>query len=141
MNTSNKNLSAIEEAISSPNSPLSKALTELGAQSSGVGTCLVIQHEEFGEALIADGNWAHGREETIELCDDVALVDLHEGFGFKRLAILVEPSQDAGPSSVKRCAMAVAALSVTEELARIATSWLAMSKVPAAGILGSVSAA
>ncbi len=122
MGTSQANLSRIEDAIASPNSPLALALTDLGTCSRGRGTCLVIEHDEFGEAFIADPHWSHGRAETMEIREQVALVDVREGFGFKRLAILVEPSEDDGPLDAGGCALAIAALSVTEELARIATS-------------------
>lgn len=133
------NLARIEDAIASPQSPLSAALNDLGVRSKERGTCLLIEHEEFGEAFIADQHWGHGREETMQIRDRVALVDIREGFGFKRLAILIEPSEDDGPLDDEGCALAVAALTVTEELARIAEPGQALPDVSDSGSVTSVS--
>lgn len=141
MSLTDTHLATIEDALSSPESPLSFALKGLGECSQGRGTCLVIEGDGEGETLIADGNWGYNRKETIEISDNVALVDLREGFGFKRLAILMEPIEDNGPVGTNGCALANAALSVTEELVKIARSWLTLSKVPAAEGLSSASAA
>jgi hypothetical protein len=138
MDMSEANLSRIEDAIASPTSPLAVALNDLGACSNGRGTCLVIEHEDFGEAFIADPHWNHGRNETMEIREQTALVDVREGFGFKRLAILIEPSEDVGPLDEGGCALAIAALSVTEELARIATSGAARPEMSADATVNSV---
>lgn len=141
MSLSEQQLAEIENAISNPESPLSLSLNGLGACSEGRGTCLMIECDGDGETLIADANWKHGRNETINICNNVAIVDLQQGFGFKRLAILMEPSENDGPTNVQGFSVADAALGVAEELAKIAKSWLKVSKVPVAGGLSSVNAA
>lgn len=138
MQTTEANLARIEDAMARPDSALAVALEDLGVCSRGRGTCLVIEHDEFGEAFIADPHWLYGRDETMEIRDRMALVDVREGFGFKRLAILIEPSEDDGPLDAGGCALAIAALSVTEELARIATSGSPQTEIIADANVGSV---
>jgi hypothetical protein len=115
-------LETIEDAIGRSSSPLARALQALGEANRGRGTCLLLEHEEFGEALIADRLWKLGRDETLRNGDHFALVDLRQEHGFKRLAVLVQPSGDERELDEDGCALALAALEVTSALAEISGS-------------------
>lgn len=120
MEASVASLQTIEDAISRASSPLARALRALGDANRGRGTCLLLEHEEFGEALIADRFWTLGRDETLRNREHFALVDLCQEHGFRRLAVLVAPSGDERELDAGACALALAALEVTSALAEIA---------------------
>lgn len=113
-------LQTIEAAIGRASSPLARALAALGEANRGRGTCLLLEHEEFGEALIADRYWTLGRDETLRNREHFALVELCQEHGFLRLAVLVEPSGAEGRLDAGACALTLAALEVTSALAEIA---------------------
>lgn len=116
-------LQTIEEALSRATSPLSIALRDLGSHIEGRGACLVVEHDTFGEALIADGRWSLDREETLRNCERLALVDLRQDCGVRRLAVLVEPLGSEARLDAAGCGLALAALSVTQALAEIAAPY------------------
>ncbi|MDH3263163.1 MAG: hypothetical protein OEM24_04120 [Paracoccaceae bacterium] len=120
MDASAASLQKIEDAIGRASSPLARALHALADANRGRGTCLLLEHEEFGEALIADRLWTLGRDETLKNREHFALVDLCQEHGFRRLAVLVEPSGEEGELDAGACALALAALEVTSALAEIA---------------------
>jgi hypothetical protein len=113
-------LDTIESAMGESSSALSRALRALGAANRGRGTCLLIEHDTLGEALIADRLWTMGRDETLRNRDHYALVDLHHAHGFRRLAVLVQPSGDERDLDADACALTIAALEVTSALAELA---------------------
>ena len=113
-------LETIESAIARDSSPLALALRDLGDWAGGRGTCLLIEHEELGEALIADQRWSLGREETLRQRQHFAVVDLRGTAGFRRLAVLVEPNGTEARLDPEGCALTIAALRVTEALSDIA---------------------
>lgn len=120
MDASVASLQTIEDAIGRASSPLARALEALGEANRGRGICLLLEHEDFGEALIADRRWTLGRDETLRNREHFALVDLCQEHGFSRLAVLVEPSGEEGRLDAGACALTLAALEVTSALAEIA---------------------
>ncbi len=118
-------LDTIESAMMRPSSALSRALSQLGDNSGGRGTCLLIEHDDLGETLIADRDWTLGRDETLRNREHFALVDLRQDDGFRRFAVLVQPSGTEAGLDAAGCGLAVAALRVTQELADIAASFTA----------------
>jgi hypothetical protein len=120
MDASAASLQTIEDAIGRASSPLARALKALAEANRGRGICLLLEHEDFGEALIADRVWTLGRDETLRNREHFALVDLCQENGFRRLAVLMEPSGEECRLDAGACALTLAALEVTSALAEIA---------------------
>lgn len=118
-------LDGIEAALARRSSRLSKALRHLGSHIDGRGTCLLVAHDDFGDALIADSRWTMNRDETLRVRKACALVDLRQEGGY-RLAVLVEPRGTEQLLDDEGCTLALAALCVTEALAEIASSYEAL---------------
>ena len=111
----------IEGSIALQDNPLSRALGDLSELMSGRGSWLYLNHVEFGEAVISDGDWELDVEETLRDRDDLAVVDLRkDGPGFSRIAILT-PRRDANEATTPTdCDVAMAALNAVEAITNIA---------------------
>ncbi len=120
----------IDRALSRPSSTLSQALRVLGERSAGRGTCLVLEHDVHGETLIADRAWSHGRAETLRKVGDFALVELCQEAGFRRLAVLVQPTGDEEQLDDAGLALTMAALDVTAALADITSQYIVPERDP-----------
>jgi hypothetical protein len=120
-------LDSIERAMSAASSPLSRALRDLGSRIGNRGVCLLIEHEELGETLIADRNWAWDRADTLRNRDHFTLVDLRQDQDFRRFAVLVEPLGAEAELDEKGMQLTLAALGVTRALAEIAGSFEGMA--------------
>ncbi len=121
-------LDSVEAELARRSSRLSRSLRSLGRQIDGRGTCLLIEHADFGEALIADSRWTKSRDETLSVRKACALVDLRQDDGY-RLAVLVEPRGTEVLLDQEGCRLALAALKVTEALAEITASYEALENV------------
>lgn len=110
-------LKRIEAAMDRASSPLVRALKMLGESNHDRGTCLVLEHEEFGEVLIADRFWRRDRAETLKDSVRLAVVDLSQEGAFRRIAVLVDPTGDEGVLDDGALALALAALDVAAALA------------------------
>jgi hypothetical protein len=115
-------LDTIESAMTRSTTALARALSTLGSCAGGRGTCLLIEHDELGETLIADRNWTLGRDETLRNREHFALVDLRQDEGFRRFAVLVEPLGTEAQIDDAGCGLALSALRVVQELADIVAS-------------------
>lgn len=116
-------LESIERAMSVATSPLARALRDLVRLTGGRGTCLLIEHDEMGETLIADRRWAWDRTETLRNRDHFTLVDLRQDDGFRRFAVLIEPSGTEDMLDETGLHLTLAALGVTHALAEIAATF------------------
>jgi hypothetical protein len=116
-------IETIERSISVASSPLSRALRDLAGLCEGRGTCLLIEHDELGETLIADRRWTRGREETLRNREHFTLVDLRQENGFRRFAVLVEPLGSEDRLDEHGLRLTLAALGVTRMLADIAATF------------------
>lgn len=116
-------LNSIERAMSVASSPLSCALRDLGQRIGGRGMCLLIEHADLGETLIADRNWAWDRADTLRNRDHFTLVDLRQDRDFRRFAVLVEPQGDEDVLDEAGMQLTLAALGVTHALSEIAASF------------------
>lgn len=118
-------LETIDGAVSDQKTRLGAALHDLAVTSRGRGTCLLLDHSDFGEALIADQNWPLGLDETQRDRDRLAVVDLREGHGFLRIAVLAVPSSTGALLPIESCELATAALRAVEAVTEIATEFMA----------------
>lgn len=123
MDMSGTCLDTIENAIAEESSPLARALGALSAIVGQRGTCLLLEHEEFGETLIADSAWTLERTETLRHREDFAVVDLRQNQGFTRFAVLMQRVDGETVLDRDACALTMAALDVTAALADIAASY------------------
>lgn len=111
----------IEGSIALQDNPLSRALGDLSELMNGRGSCLYLNHVEFGEAVITDGDWALDVEETMRDRDDLTVVDMrNDGPGFSRIAILTPRQEDSAETTRQDCDVAMAALDAVEAITNIA---------------------
>lgn len=118
MQLSSQVLEKIEGSMDEPSSPLAEALRELAESCHSEGTCLLVDHEDFGEALIADPHWPFGIEDTNANRDRFAVVDLRDTYGFQRVAVLAAPASDR-LAPLESCKLVLAALRAIEAVSEI----------------------
>ncbi|WP_343078973.1 hypothetical protein [Ostreiculturibacter nitratireducens] len=123
MQVSAQVIKTIERAIGERSSRLGVALHDLSKSSRGRGTCVLLDHEEFGEALIADKNWRLSLDETQRNSERLAVVDLRELNGFVRVAVLATPQSDGAAAPAECCELAYAALRTVEAVAEITAAY------------------
>jgi hypothetical protein len=116
-------IASIERAVTVASSPLARAMRDLAALCGGRGTCLLIEHEEMGETLIADRRWTLSREETLRRRDRFAIVDLRQESGLRRITVLVELPGAQDRLDEHGLRLTLAALQVTRVLADMAASF------------------
>lgn len=121
MDTALEVLKTIEVSIEEPSSPLAGALRDLADSSQENGTCLLLEHEGFGEALIADPHWPYGLADTKNNRDRFAVVDLRGAYGFLRVAVLAAPAATGLLAPAESCDMVLAALRAIEAVSEIGT--------------------
>jgi phage terminase large subunit-like protein len=126
MDMSHRCLHTIEGSLALASSPLALALGRVRDLTGRRGVCLLIEHEELGQTLIADAEWSRGRDETLAGSSDLAVVDQSGAESFRRIAVLVDPNGSATPDDI--CAVTFAALDVVTALAAITATFVPVGR-------------
>ncbi len=125
MDTGNSLLNSIEHSVGAPQSQLADALRSLSERTLGRGTCLLLEHEDLGETMIADPSWPLDLAQTKDRSEQLALADVRSSRGFLRIAVLAAPLATGMTAPAHAAEMAMNALMAIEAVADIATQFAA----------------
>ena len=125
MQISTQMMQMINASLREPGSALSRAMRALRDGANGSGTCLLLDHDDYGQAIIGDADWPLNPRETREHRDRLSVADLRDDAGSLRVAVLSAPAPDQREPMAGRGDFLMAALQTIEVVAEIAAQFAA----------------